>query len=404
MFEGVTERVVGAVVEFPVRIAEVLVVGDIAGRRVQLGALYRQELPGDAGIVAGELGDEGQAGVFIHVPGQAGRKVVALVRNMVGWRATVAHHAADAVEELALVVDPAGAVEVDLAVVVAASLRFDLVGAFGLRATADHVEHAAWRGLAVDGRSRATQHSDSLKVPRFDLGVGERALWQRQAIKELGRIEAADPQPVGAGVGGVAAALHACGVTQGVVEVEDLAIIQLLAGDDRHRARDFDDRGVGLGTCSAAGSGETGGRAPGTFIIAGGVDAGFRQRQATFGRRDQAVGARAALLQLQTGAPQCRLQGAHAAVLAADRCRGATAGQARVQGQGDAGLAGDLVQGARQRCGRQVVTVQAGLLGGHQRAAHHGGGQGNGDGQQAGAQEGLENAGHAATPRRISAN
>ncbi|MNJ62230.1 hypothetical protein D3C77_580630 [compost metagenome] len=85
MLEGVPECVVGAVVEFPVRIAQVLVVGDVAGRRVQLGALQWQELAGDAGIVTGVLGNEGQLGVFIHVPGQARRNVVALVRNVVGW-------------------------------------------------------------------------------------------------------------------------------------------------------------------------------------------------------------------------------------------------------------------------------------------------------------------------------
>ncbi|MNG94143.1 hypothetical protein D3C78_907140 [compost metagenome] len=98
---------------------------------------------------------------------------------MVGRRAAVANDAADAVEELALVINLAGTVEVDLAMVVAAELGFDLVSTLFLWATADHVEHTAWRRLAVDRRSRAAQYGNTLKVPRFNLRVGERALGQR---------------------------------------------------------------------------------------------------------------------------------------------------------------------------------------------------------------------------------
>ncbi|MNJ22320.1 hypothetical protein D3C77_166890 [compost metagenome] len=376
-------------------------VGDITGRRAQLGALQRQELAADPGIVTGELGDEGQAGVFIHVPGQAWREVVALVRNMIGRRATVAYDTADTVQELALVIDLAGAVEVDLAVVVAADLSFDLVGAFSLGATADHVEHAAGWGLAINRRCRATQHGDALQVPRLDFRVGERALRQRQAVEELGRVETPHAQPVGAGVGAVTAALYAGGVAQGVVEVEDLAVVQLLTGDHAHRARHFNDRSVGFGPGCGAGGGEAGGRAPGAFIVAACIDAGFRQGQGAFGCRNQAIGAGAALLQLQAGAAQGRLQGADAVVLAADRRRGAAAGQAWVQGQGDAGLAGDLVERGGQRgCGQVVAAQVARLLGGDQRATRQRRCQGNGHGQQAGTQEVLKSAGHTAAPRR----
>ncbi|MCY1444591.1 hypothetical protein D9M71_610710 [compost metagenome] len=80
--------------------------------------------------------------------------------------------------------------------VVATHLSFDLVGAFSLRTTADHVEHAAGRGLAVDRGGWPAQHGDALKVPGFDFRVGERALGQRQAVEELGRLEAAHAQPV----------------------------------------------------------------------------------------------------------------------------------------------------------------------------------------------------------------
>ncbi|MNF52373.1 hypothetical protein D3C84_337170 [compost metagenome] len=309
---------------------------------------------------------------------------------MVDRRVAVAHDAADAVEKLAFVIDLAGAVEVDLFVFVTAGLGFDLVGAFDLRTTADHVEHAAWRGLTVDRRGRAAQHGDALQVPGFDFRVGERALGQRQAVEELARVEAAHAQPVGTGVGAVAAALYAGGVSQGVIEVEHLAIIQLLAGDHAHRAGDFDDGGIGLGPGCGAGGHETGGRAPGAFAISDTNHSGFRQGQHALGHGHQAVGAGAALFQLQAGATQGLVQGAGGVELAVDRRRGFTGGQRRVQAQGQAGLAGDLVQGAGQWRGWQVVGANAGhLFGGDQHSAGQRHAEGNRHGQQAGAQQGV---------------
>ncbi|MCY1351248.1 hypothetical protein D9M69_375100 [compost metagenome] len=158
-------------------------------------------------------------GIVADVPGQARREVVALVADVVDRRVAVAHGAADAVEEACVVVDGAGTVEVDLFVVVAAGLQFDCLAAFGLRAAADHVEHAAGRGLAVDRRGRAAQHGDALEVPGLEFRVGEGADRQRQAVEELGGDETAHFQPVGAGVGAVAAAQYPSGVAQGVVEV-----------------------------------------------------------------------------------------------------------------------------------------------------------------------------------------
>jgi hypothetical protein len=89
---------------------------------------------------------------------------------VVDLRAAVAHHTADAVEELAFIVDLAGAGEVDLAMVVAAVLQLDLVGA-GLRAAADHVQQAAGRGLAIDRGSRAAQQGQAVEVPGFGFGL-----------------------------------------------------------------------------------------------------------------------------------------------------------------------------------------------------------------------------------------
>lgn len=104
---------------------------------------------------------------------------------MVDLCAAVTDHAADAVQKAAVVVDLASAGEVDLTMVVAAILQLDLMGAFGLRAAADHVEQAAGRGLAIDRGGRATQQGEAVEVPGFGFGVGVHAAWQRQAIEEL---------------------------------------------------------------------------------------------------------------------------------------------------------------------------------------------------------------------------
>ncbi|MCY1293042.1 hypothetical protein D9M70_422870 [compost metagenome] len=388
VLEGVAEGVVGAVVEIPVRLAQVLVVGDIAEGRVDLGALQGQELAGDARVVAGVLREEGQAGVVIDVPGQARRDVVALVRDMVDGRVAVARGAADAIEKLALLVDPAGAVEVDLLVFVAAGLQLNFVGLLGLRAAADHVEQAAGRGLAIDGRGRAAQHRDALEVPGLDLRVGEGAHRQRQAIEELGGHEATHLEPVGTGVGAIAAAHHAGGIAQRVVEVEGGTRIQLLAGDHRDGAWDLIDRSVGLGAGGAAGGHHAGGRAPGGFEAAVAVDIHVRQAHGLVGHRRQAEAVGAILHQAQVAALQGLGQRLQRAELAFHGGSGLAGGQGRVDAQRDAGIGGDAVQRAGQRGRRQLVAFRQGL----------GGQAAEGDGQrQQGTAERNGNRTHAET-------
>ncbi|MCY1406101.1 hypothetical protein D9M71_213580 [compost metagenome] len=205
MFKRIAQRVIGAVVVIVVGVTQVLVVGDLAERHIDLGALDGVELAGDTGIVAGELREEGQLGIFVDVPGQAWRDVVALVIHVVDWRAAITQYAAEAVQELAFIVDLARAGEVDLAVVVTAILQLDFIAGFFARATADHIQQATGRRLAVERRSRATQQGDAVQVPGFRLRVGIHASWQRQAVEELGRFKAAYTQPVDARVAAEAA-------------------------------------------------------------------------------------------------------------------------------------------------------------------------------------------------------
>ncbi|MNM77839.1 hypothetical protein D3C81_897090 [compost metagenome] len=359
MLEGITQCVIGAVVEIVVRITQVLVVRDLAERHVDLGALNRIELAGNAGIVTGELRQQGEAGVFVDVPGQAWRNVVALVIDMVDLGAAVTHHAAHAIEKPAFVVDLAGAGEVDLAMVVAAVLQLDFAAGFGARATADHVQQTAWRGLAVHGRGRAAQQGQAVEVPGFLFRVGVYAFWQGQAVEELSRLETTHPQPVSAGVAAVAAGGDARQVAHGGVKGMRVAVVHLLASDDRNRARYLDQRGIGLG----AGGGPLGHvalhRAPGAFSVFHANHAGCRQSHHALGHGHQAVGAGTALLHLQPGAAQGLAQGAGGVELAVDGRRGFACRQGGVQRQGQAGLAGDLVQGAGQWCGWQVVGANA---------------------------------------------
>ncbi|MDT4826320.1 hypothetical protein FQZ97_596290 [compost metagenome] len=325
VLEGIAERVIGAVVVVEIRVAEVFVVRDLAGRPVDGGALVRQERTAP-GVVAGELAEEGQLGVVVEVPGQARRDVVALVVDVIDRLVAVAHHATDAVEELALVVDLAGAVEVDLPVVVVAVLQLHCVAGLGRGAQADQVEQAAGRGLAVDRRGRAAQHGDAFEVPGFGLGVGEVALGQWQAVEELGRGEAARADPLRARVAAVGAGYGAGHVAHGIVETQHGAVLHLLAGGYRDRAWGFQDRRVGL-----AGAGRAGGdiavrRSPGAFRILAGVDIGRRQGHGILRQRRQAIGAGAALHQLQAATVQGGVERAERVVVALYRLGGLAGG------------------------------------------------------------------------------
>lgn len=255
---------------------------------------------------------------------------------------------------------------------------------------ADHVQQATRRGLAVNRGRRAAQQGQAIEVPGFLFRGGVRAFRQWQAIEELGRFKTTNAQPVGTGVAAVAAGGDAGQVAHGVIEILHIAIVHLLAGDDRNRARCFEQRGVGFGAGGGASRQVAVYRAPGAFGVLRADDGSFRQSQCALGRGDQAVGAGAALFQLQAGAAQGFTQGSGSVELALHRCRGLACRQRWVQRQRQTGLTGDLIQGAGQWRGRQVVGANAGcLFSSDQLGAGQRGAKGYGDGQQAGAQQGV---------------
>ena len=335
--------------------------GNLAERRVVLGSAQRQELAGDAGIVAVELAEEGQPGVVVDVPGQARGDVVALVVDMVDLGVAVAHHAGDAIEKASLVVERAGAVEADLLVVVVADLGLHLVTGDVLRTQADHVEHAAGRGLAVDRGGRAAQQGDTLQVPGFQLRVVVDADRHRQAVEELGRLEAAHLQPVGTGVAAETAGDDAGHVAHRVVEVVHGAVGHLLAGRHRDRARGLEDRRIGLGAGHAALGHVAAGRPQWVFL--GAADRHRLQRQGVFRHLAQAVGAAGIFHQFQAAALERFAQCAGRVEATLHGVGAASFGERRVQGEDQAGLGRDAVQGACQRPGGDAVVAHAGLFG-----------------------------------------
>ncbi|MNO85407.1 hypothetical protein D3C76_767800 [compost metagenome] len=176
MLKGITQRVIGLVVELPFWITEILVEFNFSCGGGQFGALQRKELAGGAGIVTVVLAEESQRGVGIDVPGKAGGDVVTLVVNVLDGGVAIAHHTADTVQKTPFVIDRTGAVEADLLALVATDLQLHFVAGQCIRAPTDHVEHPAWRCLAVQRGRRATQQGYALKVPGLHLRHGVSAL------------------------------------------------------------------------------------------------------------------------------------------------------------------------------------------------------------------------------------
>ncbi|MNE50303.1 hypothetical protein D3C80_1448680 [compost metagenome] len=152
---------------------------------------------------------------------------------MVNGGVAIAHHTADTIQKTPFVIDRAGAVEADLLALVAADLQLHFVAGQGVRATADHVDQATRRRLAVQRGRRATQQGDALKVPGFHFRHGVSALWQRQTIEELGGFKATHLQPFGAAIAAVAAGNDAGHVTHGVIQILYGTVLHLFAGSDR---------------------------------------------------------------------------------------------------------------------------------------------------------------------------
>ncbi|MNJ41862.1 hypothetical protein D3C77_368040 [compost metagenome] len=135
------------------------------------------ELTGNTSIVTSELREQGQFGIGIDIPGQAGRNVVAFVIDMIDLSTAVAYHTTEAIKELPFLVDLPGTGEVNLTMVVAAVLDFDFIARLFAGAAADHVQHATRWSLAVYRRCRSAQQGEAIEIPGFLLGVGIHAFW-----------------------------------------------------------------------------------------------------------------------------------------------------------------------------------------------------------------------------------
>ncbi|MCY1531591.1 hypothetical protein D9M68_668210 [compost metagenome] len=112
---------------------------------------------------------------------------------------------------------------------------------------ADETDDAARIGATIEHRSRPFQHLDALQHERIDLKTAETVGEKIETIEEdagLRRIEAADVEPVGIRIDAEGLGHHARRIAKRLVDlVDDAAIVQLVAADDRYRLRDFVDRG-----------------------------------------------------------------------------------------------------------------------------------------------------------------
>ena len=330
--------------------------------------------------------------VIVDVPVQRGADHLATVLLQVDGGLAVLGQHVQAVGEYAGVIDLAAEVAVQVVVLAAGIAEGDAVVALVGRSLEHVVHQAAGRGRAVQETGEAGDDFQLLGV--FDEVAGIGTVGEAQAV--VGDVhvaraaEAADGHRAGVAGGARAVQLGSRVALEHVVEAGGLGVLQEFLGDHAHgvgrvlqlHAAEGTDVLHVLDPIAGLRAAFDGGEA--------GVDVRVGQGDGVFFHGHQAVGAGRALFQLQTRSAQRLLQGADGVVLAADRCRGATAGQGRVEGQGNAGLAGDLVQGGGQRRGGQVVAAQAGLFGGDQVGAGQGGGDGDGHGQQAWTQEAFD--------------
>lgn len=106
------------------------------------------------------LAVEGQAGVVVDVPGEAGSQQHALLFGIVDFGVAVVGQAGEAVQEGALLVELAAEVECAVAPIIAASTQHHLVDGLDTGALGDHVDDAAGLVLAVQHRGGALENLD----------------------------------------------------------------------------------------------------------------------------------------------------------------------------------------------------------------------------------------------------
>ena len=368
MGQLIAEHELFAVIGVDPRLAEEQVAADLAVDRGHQGADARQALGLGHIVVFLVLGEQGQAGVVIRPPGQAGGDELAFLLDVIDRRAAVVGQGGQAIEELPLFVQGPAQVQGQAFVVIAAAFQYHLMQRRGGGALADHVDDTARLVLPVQHRRRALEHLDALQGIGLDLqgaAGAAAAIGQVQAVQvQRGGREAArgrlikNLHPVGETAAG-----HAWGVAQGFGDSLGAAGLDLGGGDHVDRLRDFHQRRVGLTAGGAALGDDTGHRAPGAFYGLGGADLGRAQLQRAAFRRRLQQPATARLQCLQTGPGEQVLQPLGNLVTPLQPGATLALGHLRVHRQQNPRRTGKLIEGLVEATAGDAVGARLALAG-----------------------------------------
>ena len=290
MLELVAGRALPGAESVEVRLADEEVLRDASGGRVGARAAPGEEADHGAGVVPLEVGQQRQLGGAAGPPGERRRHEIAVVGHVADRAAAVASQRHQAVQPLALGVERAGQIRLDLLAIVAAEADADLARRVGLRSLADQVDDAAAGPLAVQHARGPAQDLDAFERVRIGPRVVVEPHRVEQAIQVLRGLGAADLDPVAAivraeRIGGA----HARGVAGGLLDRLRALQRDAILGDDGKRLRRVEHGRVGLGGGGGAPGDEAVDRAGGALLDRGAADgyAGqLRHRRGLLGEDD----------------------------------------------------------------------------------------------------------------------
>ena len=238
------------------------IAGKAAGRnlsewRIDDGADIGKK--GDAaGIVPAGGRQHGERRIRVRLEGDRRRNEVIVVGREIDLGTTILDLADQAVEKFAAVgrrLHRSTKIEREICVAKIVHAGLEITDRLGRRHLADGVDNAAGARAAIKRRRRSAQDLDTLEIEGLQFPARIGRIEQLQTIKKQADIvglEAADQEPVVAGIRTEGTCENAGRVPQNLVELAGLLVADLLAADHRHRLRRLHDGRVGLGARHAA--------------------------------------------------------------------------------------------------------------------------------------------------------
>ncbi len=253
MLEFGAEHLLGVFSAVDVRFAVEGLAVDLAEGRIDDRADIGEEAVADMHLIEarGHAPDR-QLGRFVGRNRDLRHDEAAQIMGEIGIVVAAGDLAGQAVGHRAAIAQLVGNVEAGEGVAVAVDADFRvIIGLFG-RALAHVVDEAPGIAAAIEHRGRTFQDVDALQHEGIELEAAETVGEQVQAVEEyagLCRVEAANIDPVGIGIGAEGLGGDARRIAQGFVDlVDDAAVVHLLLADDGDGLRDLVERRIGLGT------------------------------------------------------------------------------------------------------------------------------------------------------------